>query len=177
MSKVLVRATNWLGDAVMSLPAIRTIRQVFPHAHLAVLARPSVAGLYARETCIDRVIPYPAPKGLGARRELAARLRAERFDGAILLQNAFDAALTVWLGGIPAALATPPDGGGPPPRVGRPPARGALRWCDPAAERLRRRADGVAGRHPGAHRIPPRRARHAPDARPRRARTRRHPAP
>ena len=48
MSKVLVRATNWLGDAVMSLPAIRAIRQVFPHAHLAVLARPSVADLYAR---------------------------------------------------------------------------------------------------------------------------------
>src|ERR1039458_9523244 len=95
MSKVLVRATNWLGDAVMSLPAIRAIRQVFPHAHLAVLARPSVAGLYARETCIDHVIPYPAPKGLGARRALAGRLRAERFDGAILLQNAFDAALTV----------------------------------------------------------------------------------
>src|SRR5674476_517718 len=53
MSKVLVRATNWLGDAVMSLPAIRAIRQVFPHAHVAVLARPSVADLYARETAID----------------------------------------------------------------------------------------------------------------------------
>ena len=35
MSKVLVRATNWLGDAVMSLPAIRSIRQVFPHAHIS----------------------------------------------------------------------------------------------------------------------------------------------
>jgi len=34
MSKVLVRATNWLGDAVMSMPAIRAIRQVFPHAWL-----------------------------------------------------------------------------------------------------------------------------------------------
>ena len=112
MSKVLVRATNWLGDAVMSLPAIRTIRQVFPHAHLAVLARPSVAGLYARETCIDRVIPYPAPKGLGARRELAGQLRAERFDGAILLQNAFDAALTVWLAGIPERIGYRRDGRG-----------------------------------------------------------------
>src|SRR5664280_100937 len=112
MSKVLVRATNWLGDAVMSLPAIRAIRQVFPHAHLAVLSRPSVAGLYARETCIDRVIPYPAPKGLGARRELAGRLRAERFDGAILLQNAFDAALTVWLAGIPERIGYRRDGRG-----------------------------------------------------------------
>ena len=104
MSKVLVRATNWLGDAVMSLPAIRAIRQVFPHAHLAVLARPSVADLYARETAIDRVIPYPAPRGLRARRAFAARLRVERFDGAILLQNAFDAALIVWLAGIPERI-------------------------------------------------------------------------
>jgi lipopolysaccharide heptosyltransferase II len=104
MSRVLVRATNWLGDAVMSLPAIRAIRQVFPHAHLAVLARHSVADLYARETVIDRVIPYPVLKGLRARREFAARLHAERFDGAILLQNAFDAALIVWLAGIPERI-------------------------------------------------------------------------
>src|SRR5674476_411744 len=112
MSKVLVRATNWLGDAVMSLPAIRAIRQVFPHAHVAVLARPSVADLYARETAIDQVIPYPSPKGLGARREFAARLRAERFDGAILLQNAFDAALIVWLAGIPERIGYRRDGRG-----------------------------------------------------------------
>ena len=99
-----MRATNWLGDAVMSLPAIRTIREVFPHAHLAVLARPSVADLYARERSIDRVIEYPALKGLGARRQFAAGLRAQRFDGAILLQNAFDAALIAWLAEIPERI-------------------------------------------------------------------------
>jgi heptosyltransferase-2 len=112
MSKVLVRATNWLGDAVMSLPAIRAIRQVFPHAHVAVLARPSVADLYSRETAIDRVIGYPVLKGLSARREFAARLRAQRFDGAILLQNAFDAALMVWLAGIPERIGYRRDGRG-----------------------------------------------------------------
>jgi heptosyltransferase-2 len=104
MSNVLVRATNWLGDAVMSLPAIRTVRQVFPHAHIAVVARPWVADLYAREPAVDRVIPYTAQKGLGAKREFAARLRGERFDGAILLQNAFDAALMAWLAGIPERI-------------------------------------------------------------------------
>jgi heptosyltransferase-2 len=108
----LVRATNWLGDAVMSLPAIRAIRSVFPHAHLAVLARPWVADLYARERVIDRVIPYPALKGLRARREFAARLRAERFDTAILLQNAFDAALITWLAGIPERIGYNRDGRG-----------------------------------------------------------------
>src|SRR5438876_6653787 len=99
MSRVMVRATNWLGDAVMSLPAIRAIRGVFPHAHLAVVARPSVADLYARERSIDRVIVYAAN-----RRDFAARLRAERFDGAILLQNAFDAALIAWMAHIPERI-------------------------------------------------------------------------
>src|SRR5207237_3602551 len=88
MSRVLVRATNWLGDAVMSLPAIRAIRGVFPHAHLAVAPRSWVADLYAREKAIDCVISYPVAKGWAANREFAARLRAARFDGAILLQTA-----------------------------------------------------------------------------------------
>jgi len=112
MSRVLVRATNWLGDAVMSLPAIRAIRRVFPHAHLAVAARPSVADLYAREKAIDRVISYPAAKGWGAKRDFAARLRAERFDGAILLQNAFDAVLIAWLAAIPERIGYNRDGRG-----------------------------------------------------------------
>ena len=112
-SRVLVRATNWLGDAVMSLPAIREIRRVLPHAHLAVLARPWVADLYSRERAIDRVIPYPAMKGLGPRRAFAARLRAEEFDTAILLQNAFDAAFLTWLAGIPERIGYRRDGRGP----------------------------------------------------------------
>jgi heptosyltransferase-2 len=104
ISRVCVRATNWLGDAVMSLPAIRAIRQVFPHAHIALVARPRVADLYARERSLDRIIPYPAQNGLGAKRAFAAVLRREHFDAAILLQNAFDAALVAWLAGIPERI-------------------------------------------------------------------------
>ena len=100
----MVRATNWLGDAVMSLPAIRALHQVFPHAVVVMVARPWVADLYSREDSIDRIILYPAQKGLGAKREFAARLREERFDAAILLQNAFDAALLAWLAGIPERI-------------------------------------------------------------------------
>ena len=66
--------------------------------------RVRAADLYAREPAIDRVIPYTAQKGLGAKREFAARLRGQRFDGAILLQNAFDAALMAWLAGIPERI-------------------------------------------------------------------------
>jgi heptosyltransferase-2 len=112
MDRVCVRATNWLGDAVMSLPAIRAIRHVFPHADIALVARPGVADLYARESSIDRAILYPAAKSVGDRRRFAAALRRERFDCAILLQNAFDAALIAWLAGIPERIGYRRDGRG-----------------------------------------------------------------
>ena len=112
ISKVVVRATNWLGDAVMSLPCIRAIRGAFPHAHIAVAARPWVADLYARESAIDRVIPYAQWKGLKAKAAFAARLREERFDAAILLQNAFEAAWIAWRAGIPERIGYSRDGRG-----------------------------------------------------------------
>jgi heptosyltransferase-2 len=103
----LLRSTNWIGDAVMSLPAIRAVRERFAEAHLAVLARPWVADLYAREASIDRVIPYPGPKWA-----LIRQLRAERFDCAILLQNAFEAALVARLAGVPRRIGYDRDGRG-----------------------------------------------------------------
>jgi heptosyltransferase II len=104
VAKVLVRGTNWLGDAVMSLPAVRAIRQVFPRARLALVARPWVADLYAGESAIDEVIVYGGDQGLGAKREFTARLREQGFDCAILLQNAFDAALMAWMARIPVRI-------------------------------------------------------------------------
>jgi heptosyltransferase-2 len=91
----------------MSLPALRAIRDTFPRAHLAVLAKPWVGDLYAREAAIDRVIPY-----VGTRSEIAGRLRAERFDAAILLQNAFGAALIMRMAGIPVRIGYRRDGRG-----------------------------------------------------------------
>jgi heptosyltransferase-2 len=98
-TKILIRATNWLGDAVMSLPAIRAVRESFPGAHLTVLARPSVAGLYARERTIDQTLPYSGDRG-----RTATELRRELFDCAILLPNSFDAALLAWRAGIPRRI-------------------------------------------------------------------------
>jgi heptosyltransferase-2 len=111
VSNVMVRAPNWLGDAVMSLPALRAVRQIFSQARLTVVARPSVTDLYARESAVDDVIPYNA-RGLAARRAMAAALRARRFDCAILLQNAFDAALLSWMARIPERIGYSRDGRG-----------------------------------------------------------------
>ncbi len=114
-SKILVRATNWVGDAVMSLPALRAIRDRFPDSEIVVLARPWVADLYARESWCSRILPYTA--GRGARDwtgkwRTVSQLRRERFDCAILLQNAFEAALLVWLAGIPERIGYNRDGRG-----------------------------------------------------------------
>jgi lipopolysaccharide heptosyltransferase II len=113
--KILVRATNWVGDAVMSLPALRLVRDRFPDSELVVLARPWVADIYARETSISRVILYTAARGnhdWTAKWRLASTLRAERFNCAILFQNAFEAALLVRMAGIPRRIGYNRDGRG-----------------------------------------------------------------
>jgi heptosyltransferase-2 len=113
--KILIRATNWIGDAVMSLPALQAVRTRFPKAAITVLARPWVADLYARESVIDRVILYDAPsgaRGLAQKWAIAKALRRQRFDLAILLQNAFEGAALVRLAGIPKRIGYNRDGRG-----------------------------------------------------------------
>lgn len=130
--RILIRATNWVGDAVMSLPALEAVRRRFPEAHIAILARPSVADLYTREPFADQVIPYRAPKGwagLNEKRKVAEILRARGFDCAILLQNAFEAAALAWMARIPERIGYNRDARGmlltravPIPRAGEIPA-------------------------------------------------------
>ena len=113
--KILVRATNWVGDAVMSLPALQAIRGAYPEAYIAVLARPWVADIYARESFADEVIYYESPRGfkdLAGKRRLARTLAERKFDVAILLQNAFEAAMIVKLAGIPRRIGYDRDGRG-----------------------------------------------------------------
>ncbi|HWE51638.1 MAG TPA: lipopolysaccharide heptosyltransferase II [Bryobacteraceae bacterium] len=105
--KVLVRATNWIGDAVMSLPAIRAIHYRFPQAAITVLAKPWVAALYEGERAISEVIPLDA--GTLA---VARRLRRGRFDLAVLLPNSFHSAIGVWLGGAKRIVGYARDGRG-----------------------------------------------------------------
>lgn len=111
--KIVVRATNWVGDAVMSIPALQALRERFPAAHISILARPWVAGLYGREPFCDELIPYDAPrgwKGWSAKWSAASDLRRREFDCAILFQNAFEAAALVRLAGIPERIGYARDG-------------------------------------------------------------------
>lgn len=107
--KILVRATNWVGDAVMSVPALRALHQRFPGAEISILAKPWVADLYGREAFCHRVIPYTA-LNLAEKWQAGRALRAEKFDCAILLQNAFEAAAVVYAARIPERIGYARDG-------------------------------------------------------------------
>jgi heptosyltransferase-2 len=110
-SRILVRATNWVGDAVMSLPALAAVRARFPATKITVLARPWVAGLYRKEPFADEILPYQ-PESVLDRWKTAAELRKHKFDCALLLQNAFDAALVTFLARIPRRIGYNRDGRG-----------------------------------------------------------------
>jgi len=97
INRVMVRVPNWVGDAVMALPALRELRRIFARSQITLLARPWVAGLFDGEGLADNVIPTHDSQGRAQTvvdfiRE-ARRLRRERHDLAVLLQNAFGAAL------------------------------------------------------------------------------------
>jgi lipopolysaccharide heptosyltransferase II len=107
--KILVRATNWVGDAVMSLPALRALHERFPEAEISILAKPWVADLYGREPFCHGVIPY-TPTNLASKWRQGRALRSEHFDVAILLQNAFEAAAVAFAAGIPERIGYARDG-------------------------------------------------------------------
>ena len=112
-ASLLVRATNWLGDAVMTTPALAAVREGFPDARIVLLARPLVAELFRHHPDVDEVMVYERPgrhEGALGRLRLAGEVRRRRFDGALLLQNAFDAALIAFLGRIPERAGYPTDG-------------------------------------------------------------------
>ena len=99
-SNILVRATNWVGDAVMCLPALQALRTRFPKARIVILVKPSVSDLYSDESLADELIIYNS-KSAG---DVAASLRPRKFDSAILLQNAFEAAWIAWRARIPVRI-------------------------------------------------------------------------
>jgi heptosyltransferase-2 len=111
--KILIRATNWIGDAVMALPALRAARAKFPEAHITVVARPYVADIYKDQNVCDDLIAYESKgrhRGWRGRELLAKELRARQFDTALLLQNAFGAAWLAWRAGIPQRIGYARDG-------------------------------------------------------------------
>jgi heptosyltransferase-2 len=102
--KILIRSTNWIGDAVMTTPAVRTIRENFPESEITMLVHPWVSDVFRYSPRVDQLFLYEKKgrhSGLKGMLLLADELREQHYDCTILLQNAFEAALITKIAGIP----------------------------------------------------------------------------
>lgn len=116
VEKILVRAPNWVGDVVLTTPCLTALRRAFPHAQITVLANPWVLPLLVNHPAIDRTMIIDKGRSLvRSIRELTriiVRLRNEKFDLAVLFQNAFEAAVLASMGGVRYRIGYNTDGRG-----------------------------------------------------------------
>jgi len=101
--RILIRVNNWIGDVVMISPAVRALRAHYRGARIAILAKSWVLDTLRGDPVYDDLIEYDSGgrhRGLRGRLRLAADLRRERFDLAVLFQKAFDAAALAFLAGV-----------------------------------------------------------------------------
>jgi len=99
--RILVRGTNWLGDAVMTTPALLRLRERFPDAHIALLTPEKLQDLWLHHPAVNETISFAAGEGVFA---VGKKLRAGRFDLALVLPNSPRSAIEPWLAGIPLRI-------------------------------------------------------------------------
>jgi heptosyltransferase-2 len=94
----LVRGTNWLGDAVMTTPALLRWREKFPDAHIALLTPEKLGDLWTNHPAVNETIPFAPGENVFL---TGKKLRAGKYDLALVFPNSPRSALEVWLAGIP----------------------------------------------------------------------------
>jgi heptosyltransferase-2 len=103
IKRVVVRGTNWVGDSVMTVPALRALRRVLPDAEITLVVRPSAKGIFADVDFVDQLLIYDRRSAFSIIPQVR-EWRKRQFDLAVLFQNAFEAALIPFLAGVPLRL-------------------------------------------------------------------------
>jgi len=99
--RILIRSSNWLGDAVMSVPAVRAIKGGRPDVHVTIAAPDKIAAMWKLIPEVDAIIPLPEGSLLPVVRLLKQQMS---FDVAILFPNSLRVAFESWLSGIPRSV-------------------------------------------------------------------------
>ena len=99
--RILVRSTNWLGDAVMTTPALLRLREKFPNAHIALLTPEKLKDLWKNHPAVDEIVPFAPGENVFF---VGQKLRAGNFDLALVLPNSPRSAIETWLAGIPQRI-------------------------------------------------------------------------
>jgi lipopolysaccharide heptosyltransferase II len=95
--RILIRASNWLGDNLISIPAVRAIKHGRPDAHVTVLVPEKLSAIWRLVPQVDEIL------SLGEKSiwRTARLLRAQKpFDAGIVFPNSFRSALELWVAGI-----------------------------------------------------------------------------
>jgi len=98
-SNILLRVPNWLGDTMMALPAVTSVKRLLPKARVTVLCKPVYRDLWKAQPGVDHVLVLG--KGFSGSRSCVQDLRSKGFDSAILLPTSFSSAFLVFAAGIP----------------------------------------------------------------------------
>ncbi|MGB9181739.1 MAG: lipopolysaccharide heptosyltransferase II [Pyrinomonadaceae bacterium] len=111
IKRVVVRGTNWVGDAVMTIPALRELRRVLPSAHITLATRSWSEGLFAGADFLDDILIYDRKaRDVRAVARQAREWRRREFNLALLFQNAFEAAVIASLARVPLRVGYGTDG-------------------------------------------------------------------
>lgn len=110
--RIVIRAPNWVGDSVLTLPAVNSLKHAFPESELWVAAYPRVKDLFAMSGLCDGLIPLPAATRLKALRQGALALSEAHFGVGVLLSNSFASALQLYWARIPEHWGYSRDGRG-----------------------------------------------------------------
>ncbi|MCJ7663655.1 MAG: lipopolysaccharide heptosyltransferase II [Desulfobacterales bacterium] len=104
---ILVKGTNWVGDTIISFPAVSSLRCLFPQAHITILTNSRLAELWKVHPAVDEVIPYDMPAGAGrlfGELQIARLIKQKELDLALIFPRSFSSALMAFLGRIPQRI-------------------------------------------------------------------------
>ena len=102
--RIVVRGANWIGDAVMTIPALRRLRKIFPDAAISLHTRPWAEGVFRDADFIDKIIPIEGRGSVRSVIDQSRILREQDFDLAVLFPNSFESALVTRLARVPKRL-------------------------------------------------------------------------
>jgi heptosyltransferase-2 len=113
IERVVVRGANWVGDAVMTVAALRELRRVLPSAHITLATRPWAQDIFAGAGIVDELLLIDdTRRGVRATLRQISEWRARRFDLALLLPNAFEPAFIAAAARVPLRVGYATDGRG-----------------------------------------------------------------
>jgi heptosyltransferase-2 len=113
VKRILVRGVNWVGDTVLTYPAVQQLKTLFPHSHLAILVSSPLVDLWKTSPYVDEIIPFQKKKGIGSFWEdlnISQSLNERNFDLAVIFPRSFRSAFQIYLARIPIRIGYQDEG-------------------------------------------------------------------